>query len=135
MILILADIILIIHFFYILFVVLGQCLIVMGGLRGWEWIRNRSFRSIHLAAIGLVVVLSWIGKPCPLTVLEVSLRKSAGQPVHMDSFIEYWLNRFIYYDFPEWVFLTVYTIFGLIVLASWIWITPDYSKQKKSADK
>jgi hypothetical protein len=66
------------HSLFVCFVVLGLILIVAGGLRGWQWVRNPWFRLGHLQAIGIVVLQAWLGIWCPLTLLEMSLREKAG---------------------------------------------------------
>src|SRR5690606_21035522 len=52
--LLLADFILVIHFAFVLFVVLGLPLIWLGAVAGWQWIRNLRYRVTHLAAILIV---------------------------------------------------------------------------------
>ncbi len=56
-----ADAILVLHTLFVAFVVLGLVCIVVGGILGWRWVRNRWFRYAHLAAIGVVVLQSWLG--------------------------------------------------------------------------
>ena len=75
-------------------------LTVGGGHLGWAWIRNIWFRGAHLAAIGFVVLQTWLGMVCPLTTLEMRLRIQVGQPAYEGSFIEYWLHRILYFDLP-----------------------------------
>ena len=65
-----ADAILTLHALFVAFVVLGLCCILVGGYRGWSWVRDRWFRLAHLAAIGVVVLQSWVGVICPLTRWE-----------------------------------------------------------------
>ena len=60
----LANLILILHVGYVLFVVGGLILILAGGVRGWQWVRNPWFRAAHLAAIGYVMFEAWIGIVC-----------------------------------------------------------------------
>jgi len=115
---ILADLIALIHAIYILFVLLGQLLILVGWLASWEWTRNMLFRLCHLAAIGLVVVEAWTGLFCPLTLLENRLRRLAGASSYESSFIGYWVDWLIYYTAPEWVFTLIYSIFAIIVLVT-----------------
>ena len=43
---ILADVVAVLHLGYVVFVVLGLLVILLGRALGWEWIRNRWFRSI-----------------------------------------------------------------------------------------
>ncbi len=77
--LIAADALLILHGMFVIFVVAGLGLVVIGGLRQWQWVRNPWFRLAHLAAIGIVVLQSWAGQICPLTTWEMALRERAGQ--------------------------------------------------------
>ncbi len=120
----LADIILMAHVAFVLFVVLGLFLILYGGLRGWKWIRNPWFRSAHLAGIGLVVLQSWLGIICPLTTLEMYLRESAGDETYGGTFIAHWLHRILFVQAPLWAFVVCYSLFGLAVVVSWIRFRP-----------
>jgi hypothetical protein len=115
----LADIVLSIHTAIVAFVVGGLVLIVIGNARGWRFVNAWWFRLAHLAAIGVVVVQAWLGVVCPLTTLESWLRVRARQSAYEVGFIEYWLERVLYYDAPAWVFTVVYTLFGLAVVAAW----------------
>ena len=119
-----ADAILLMHVIFVLFVVFGLVLIYAGRWRGWDWVHRFWFRVSHLAAIGFVVVQSWLGEICPLTIWEMNLRDRAGGAVYEGAFIGHWLQTLLYYDAPLWVFTLVYTGFGLLVLASWFWIPP-----------
>lgn len=77
------------------------------------------FRLAHLAAIGIVVLQSWLGQACVLTTLESWLRVQAGSPAYTRSFIEHWVQRVMFYEAPFWVFATVYTVFGALVVLAW----------------
>lgn len=118
----LADAVLVVHAAYVLFVVGGLLLIVIGNLLGWRFVNRWWFRLLHLACIGIVVVEAWLGVTCPLTTLEVWLRVQAGQQGYGGGFIEHWLGRLIFFEAPAWVFTVVYTAFaGLVVAAWWRW--------------
>jgi Protein of Unknown function (DUF2784) len=119
-----ADLVLLAHALFVAFVVFGLLLILAGKLRAWAWVRNPWFRLAHLAAIGVVVVQSWFGAVCPLTILEMSLRQQAGGAVYPGSFVAHWLEAILYYRAPGWVFALCYTIFGGLVLAGWYWVRP-----------
>jgi hypothetical protein len=119
-----ADALLIVHAGVVLFVVTGQVLIMLGGWRGWDWIRRPMFRWIHLATIAVVVLQAWLGRLCPLTIWEQQLRELAGQRSHDQSFIGHWVGQWLYWDLPVWVFAVAYTAFGILVLASWRWWPP-----------
>lgn len=113
----LADTVLVVHFSFVVFVVVGFLLILIGPVFQWRWIYARLFRWLHLAAIGVVVAQVWLGRLCPLTIWENELRRRAGQAGYDTSFIQFWVQRLLYYDFPPWVFGAVYTIFGALIVA------------------
>lgn len=112
---ILADAIVVFHVAYVLFIVLGLLVILIGVARGWAWVRNPWFRLIHVAMIGIVVAESLWGIACPLTVWERDLRALGGQAAHEQDFIAYWTHRLIFYDLPPWVFTLAYCLFGAAV--------------------
>ncbi len=120
----LADAVLVLHTAVVAFVVFGFALIIAGNLARWRWVNNLWFRLCHLAAIGFVVAGSWLDLVCPLTDLEMWLRRQAGQTAYGGGFIQYWLQRILYYEAPGWVFTAVYTSFGLLVLATWYFFPP-----------
>ena len=119
-----ADLTLIAHAAFIVFVVGGQGLILTGWVLGWRWPRNPLFRLTHAGAITLVVLESWFGVTCPLTWLEFRLRAGAGSPLAADGFIAYWLQRLIFYDAPSWVFTLIHTAFAAIVAATLVFYPP-----------
>jgi hypothetical protein len=114
-----ADAVLLVHAVFVLFVVGGLVLILLGAKR-WGWVRNRTFRILHLAAILLVAAEALLGVTCPLTTWEDMLR--GGGPER--SFIGRWVWWLLYYDFPEWVFATAYCAFAIAVLCAWRAIPP-----------
>ncbi len=124
----LADIIVFVHAVFVLFVVAGQVAILTGWICNWHWTTNLIFRLIHLAAIGFVVVEVWFGIVCPLTSLEYELRVRAGQFPYEMSFIGYWLDRLLFYSASEWIFVLVYTLFGLCVITTFVFYPPKWNK-------
>lgn len=95
---------------------------------GWRWVNGWWFRLAHLVAIGVVVIQSWLGQLCPLTILESWLRVQAGDQAYRQSFIEHWLQRVIYYDVPVWVFTVAYTVFAALVVLAW-WRYPPVRRR------
>ena len=116
----LADLILIVHFAFVAFVVGGLALIWIGAAAGWSWVRHFGFRVAHLAAIVFVAAEALVGIWCPLTVWEARLRGIDAEK----SFVAQWIHRILFYDLPEWVFATAYVLFALVVAATWWWIRP-----------
>ncbi|MGI9303706.1 MAG: DUF2784 domain-containing protein [Gammaproteobacteria bacterium] len=120
----LADFILVVHALFVAFVVIGLLLIVAGLLLNWPWVRNWWFRVAHLAAIGVVVAQAWLGVICPLTIWENALRRRGGEEAYADSFIQHWLHKVIFYQAEPWVFTLAYSLFGALVVATWVWGPP-----------
>jgi len=121
----LADFILTLHFLFVLFVVLSLLAIYLGYFLNWRWVRNRTFRILHLIAIGIVVLQSWLGVICPLTIWEMALRQKAGAATYAGSFIQHWLQSLLYYTAPDWVFMLLYTGFAGLVVISWFLVPPQ----------
>jgi len=115
----LADLILIAHFAFVLFVVGGLVLVWIGAAANWHWVRNWWFRVAHLAAIVLVAAEALLGMVCPLTLWEDALRGAPATP----SFIARWLHRVLFYSCPEWVFTVAYVLFALAVAVTF-WLAP-----------
>jgi len=130
---ILAEIVLVVHVSYITFVVAGMVLIIVGILRRWEWSRNVWFRVVHLAMILIVVAEAWLGIVCPLTTWENTLRRLAGQEVDREGFIADLLHRAVFFEFPPWMFTVAYTLFGLAVLATFVWAPPRRPRQRRAS--
>lgn len=82
----LADLVLVIHALFIVFVVCGGLLVLRW--RGIAW--------LHLPAVVWAVLLEVFGWLCPLTPLEQDLRQAAGAAGYSGSFIEHYLVQFIY---------------------------------------
>ena len=129
-----ADLVLAVHTSFVLFVILGLGLILSGGARGWSWVRNPWFRVGHVVAIGIVVAQAWLGAICPLTTLEMALRSRAGDAVYSGGFIAHWMETLLYYEAPRWVFAISYTAFGLLVVASWIFVRPRPLTRRGQSD-
>ncbi len=124
-----ADVVLTLHAAIVVFVVGGLILILVGNFRGWQWVNTLWFRLAHLSAIAVVVAEAWFGVTCPLTSLEMWLRAKAGTAPYSSSFIEYWLQRALYYDLPLWVFTVAYSLFGLAVAFTW-WYFPPKTRRR-----
>ena len=123
----LADVIVVIHFAFVLFVVGGLGLIWIGAAARWQWVRNFWFRVAHLAAIVFVAGEAIAGIWCPLTVWEAALRGARADK----SFVAQWIHRILFYDFPEWVFTLAYILFALAVATTWLFVRPQPAGIKK----
>jgi len=117
----LADLVLVTHWLLVLFVVGMPLLAAIGRRRGWRWSAAPLCRGAHLAVLLVVVLLAWLGRPCPLTSLEHGLRLRAGEAGYAGDFVAEWLHRMLYLEAPWWVFALVYSAFLAWVVGSWWW--------------
>jgi polyferredoxin len=121
-----ADVVVVVHVSYVAFVILGELAILVGILARWQWIRNRTFRLLHLAAIGLVIFESWSGITCPLTTWENWLREHAGQTIEEGDFIARWVHQILFYRADPWVFTLIYSAFGALVISTLLLAPPRF---------
>ena len=126
--LLLPDGVAVFHAAYVAFVTIGLALIAAGIVVRWEWVRAFWFRVAHLSAI-FVSAESLTGTSCLLTTLEGQLSAMAGEASHRD-FVGYWVDRLIYYDFPPWVFMVAYAVFGILVSIAFIFARPRWSRHR-----
>jgi hypothetical protein len=124
--------VLVLHFGIVVFVVGGLLAVVAGNWVGWKWVNAWWFRLAHLAAIGFVVIQTWLGQLCPLTTLESWLRVQAGTSAYEGSFIEYWLHRLIFYEAQPWQFTLAYTVFAALVVLAWWRFPPRRTPSNQS---
>ena len=131
---ILADVVLSLHVAIVVFVVGGLVFIIAGNLRAWHGANVLWFRAAHLTAIAVIVAEAWFGAVCPLTALEMWLRSNARATTYTGNFIQYWLQRILYYEAPSWVFALGYSLFGLVVLATWWYFPPKLGRRVHESD-
>ena len=82
----LADLVLMLHAAFIVFVVLGGLLVL--------WRRRLAWLHIPAAAWGILIEFrGWI---CPLTYLENDLRAAAGGSGYAGGFIDHYLAPLVY---------------------------------------
>ncbi len=113
-----ADLVLIVHFCYVLFVVGGLPLIWFGAWRNWSFVTSFWFRYSHLAAILFVVAESLFGVVCPLTAWENALRQVEDD----SSFIQRWLHQIMFYNVSEHILTTIYILFAVLVALTFKWV-------------
>jgi len=115
---IIADIIILIHFLWILFILAGFVL-TLGGFF-WKGYFNRwIFRTIHLCGILFVAILAVLGEYCPLTILENNLMvKYDPELTYPGSFITHYVGKLVYPDVEPLVIIVptiIIAVFTLII--------------------
>ena len=128
---ILADVVVIVHAAYVAFVLFGLLAILVGALFRWRWVQNFLFRGTHLAMILIVVAESWLDIVCPLTTLEQYLRRKGGAGEYHGDFIGRWVHDLMFIDLSPATFTVIYTLFGLLVVAT-LFLVPPRSPWRRS---
>jgi hypothetical protein len=81
-----ADFVLVGHFAFVIFAVAGGSLILLD-LR-WAW--------LHIPAVLWSSIVNLANWTCPLTPLETSLRRQAGQAGYSGGFIHHYVGKLVY---------------------------------------
>lgn len=128
----LADLIVVVHLGYVLFVIAGLFLIWIGVALRWSWVRRPAFRVPHLVCTLIVPLEALGGVICPLTTWERDLRRAAGQQPDEISFVGRLVRDVLFYDAPPWVLTICYVVFGILVLATFF-LVPIQRKRSPAA--
>ena len=125
--LLLADLVVTVHFGIVAFVLLGALAIPLGGWRGWEWVRARSFRLIHFVVV-LVVALQQ--DLCFLSRWEIDLREMAGRGIEEASFVGRLLHDWLFVEVDLATLQRIYIAFGVLVLLGLFAVPPRLKAQR-----
>lgn len=84
---ILADIVVLIHFIWILFLIFGA----------FAGIKNKAVKVLHLSGLAFALILQLAGWYCPFTYLEVWLRAQHDPAfAYTGSFIIHYVEKLVY---------------------------------------
>ena len=100
----LADVVLVVHLAFVLFVVLG-------GLLALRWPR---VAWVHVPVALYGATIEFVGFVCPLTPLEVWLRRRGGEGGYEGGFVEHYVTAALY---PSGLTREVQVALGVAVLA------------------
>jgi hypothetical protein len=104
-----ADLVVVIHFAFVLFVVLGGLLVL-------RWPR---LAYLHVPAALWGAWIEFTGRICPLTPLENALRAGAGEVGYSGGFIEHYVLPVLY---PSGLTRTVQLGLGGLVVIINLWV-------------
>ncbi len=100
----LADLVLVAHFAFVVFAVVGALLVLR-----WRWVV-----WLHLPAVVWAVLIEFAGWICPLTPLENWLRELGVSAGYESGFVEHYILPVLY---PGGLTREVQIVLGLLVLA------------------
>ena len=98
-----ADLVVLVHTAFILFVLGGGLLVLRRPRLAW----------LHLPAVAWAVGIELTGGVCPLTPLENLLRRAAGEAGYAGGFVEHYVVPLIY---PAGLTHETQLVLGLVVL-------------------
>lgn len=131
-----ADGILLVHFAFVAFVVLGLVFIWIGYFAKRKFVRNAKFRICHIVAMGIVLCEALVGLICPLTEWENNLRVKGGQDqIYETSFMKEWIYKIMFYDFSERTFMIIYALFLALILLTFWMIPLDLTLKRKKQEQ
>jgi hypothetical protein len=110
----LADLVLILHLMFVLYV-------LFGGLLALKWPRTI---GLHLPAVAWGVIVEFSGWLCPLTPLENWLRATGGGQGYEGNFLEHYLLALLYPDRltrATQMVLGAIVIFLNVAIYGWLW--------------
>jgi Protein of Unknown function (DUF2784) len=101
---VLADLVLVVHLAFVVFIVLGGLLVFR-----WRWVA-----WLHIPSAIWGTVIEFAGWICPLTPLENWLRKESGGTAYEGGFVEHYLLPVLY---PAGMPRSAQFVLGALVLA------------------
>lgn len=110
----LAQVILFVHFAIIVFNVLGLVVIPLGAWQRWRIVRIAWLRLLHLAIMAVVAGQALAGRACFLTIWESQLTGNRTAP---EPLIAHWIDGLIYWNIPIWGFAIFYSALFLYLVA------------------
>ena len=99
-----ADVVLLVHFAFVLFVVLGGALLLRWPKLAW----------IHLPAVVWAALVELNGWICPLTPIEIELRRASGEAGYTGDFLEHYIVALLY---PEGLTRAIQIALAIVVVA------------------
>ncbi|MFN3479478.1 MAG: DUF2784 domain-containing protein [Thermodesulfovibrionales bacterium] len=116
---ILADIVVLIHFLWIVFLIFGA----------FVGVRIRLVKLLHIGGLIFAIFLQITGWYCPFTYLEVWLR-SMHDPstAYPGSFITHYIERLVYIELPQNLIFALTII--LCLFNVWVYLRRPLTKRR-----
>ncbi|MGC8616982.1 MAG: DUF2784 domain-containing protein [Desulfurella sp.] len=124
----LADVVVVIHFLYAATIIVGLILIYIGKYIKWHFVKNATFRIIHLVMIMIVAFESVFHIECPLTYIEYKLLSLAKMHYQNTPFIAGFINKILFWNLPNEFFDILYIALAIFILLSFFIVPIDFKK-------
>jgi hypothetical protein len=109
---VLADAVVVAHFAFVVFVVVGSLLVRHRPVLVW----------LHLPALVWAVGIVTVGYECPLTALENHLRRLGGERAYPGGFVDHYIENVLY---PERLTPVLLILAGGGVVAGYVALLTD----------
>ncbi len=127
---ILADLLMVAHAGFSVFVLYGLVFILAGIFVDWRWTRNRWFLNIHLGATLFLLGRVWFGLPCPFSAAEDGLRSRISAPCPLGIKTHAIFHQFAFRGNDPHGFALWTTLFGVVALS--IHFAARYRRMKQA---
>ena len=119
-----ADLLMIIHFLWVLFMVIGLPL----GL----WLRSPTLRWVHFGGMMATALLAATGMYCPLTVWEEAMRGQTDPGfTYGGSFLARNLSPILYPQIESWMIRSASAVWGFLTIGSMVLKRPGAPFQRR----
>ncbi len=115
---ILADVVLVFHFAFVIFVIFGGLLVL----------RRRIVLFVHLPALLWSILIEFFLWQCPLTPLENWLRQAGGEAGYEGGFIEHYILMLLYPGIGFWIHIFLGTVLAAINIAVYSYVFSQWRK-------
>ncbi len=107
----------------------GMIAVPLGTWRGWRFVRVAWWRVLHLALMAAVALQALFDRACFLTVWQAALEGRAD-PAGTQPLMHRWMEAFLFWDLPHWVFTAAYGVLFVYCLALWALVPPTRSASR-----
>jgi hypothetical protein len=123
-----ADILMLIHFLWIVFMVIG---LPLGFL-----LRSPTLRWLHFGGMLVTALIAAAGMYCPLTTWEEALRWGSDPgSSYNGSFLAHYISKVLYPDLGPGTLRAATVFWGLVTVGFMFWLPPRRQLSGKSAEE
>ena len=115
----LADAVLIFHFYFVMFVIFGGLIVL----------RRRAVMFLHLPALAWGILIEIFLWQCPLTSLENYFRQASGEAGYKGGFIEHYTLLLLYPGIGFWIHILLGIVLAAINIAVYSYVFSHWRRK------